>query len=182
MAPPPPPPSTPQANTNPNPTTEAHAAFTASLKSVASNHDAELQERARNLHANAAALSKQESSLQKATADLARQNEGWTAVAEEARVGLKEIGDVQNWAEIIERELLVLGETVRLVEERDLELDLDSGPEGEGGAGDVDGGGGGRGERDVGNGVVAGGDAKMKKRDDNDEVGQGSGKGWLRWW
>lgn len=34
------------------------------------------------------------------------------------RDGLKEVGDVQNWAEMIERDLLVLEETVKLAEER----------------------------------------------------------------
>ena len=38
-------------------------------------------------------------------------------MTDKARDGLKEIGDVQNWAEVIERDLLVLEETVRMVEE-----------------------------------------------------------------
>ena len=38
-------------------------------------------------------------------------------MAEDARGKLKEVGDVQNWAEVMERELLVLEETVRIVEE-----------------------------------------------------------------
>ncbi|RJE16623.1 hypothetical protein PHISCL_11040, partial [Aspergillus sclerotialis] len=86
----------------------AHTAFTASLKAVSSNYDGELQERAKNLQSNAAALEKQEVDLQKATAGLAKQNEQLGKVAETARDGLKEIGDVQNWAELIERDLLGL--------------------------------------------------------------------------
>ena len=37
-------------------------------------------------------------------------------MADESRGKLKEIGDIQNWAEILERDLLVLEETVRLGE------------------------------------------------------------------
>lgn len=155
-------PTTPASQTTAqDPTPEAHAAFTASLKSVASNHDSELRERAQNLHANATALAEQEAALHKATAELARQNEQWAGVADAARAGLKEFGDVQNWAELIERDLLVLGETVRLVEE----------------AGERDGEGGE--EEEVRDGVVGG-----KRKDDgrvDGEAGPGA-KGWFRWW
>lgn len=40
---------------------------------------------------------------------------------EKGEKGLKEVGDVQNWAECIERDLLVLEETLREVEEGDEE-------------------------------------------------------------
>jgi hypothetical protein len=83
---------------------------------VGANLDADLRARATDLHHNAAALAKQEADLSKATADLARRNDDWHKIAETARQGLKEIGDVQNWAEIIERDLLVVEETLRLVE------------------------------------------------------------------
>lgn len=99
-------------------TAEARAAFTASLNSVGSNLDADLRARAATLHENAAALGKQESELKRATADLARQNDQWQKVADQAREGLKEIGDVQNWAELIERDLLIVEETLRLVESK----------------------------------------------------------------
>ncbi|KAL2008606.1 hypothetical protein VTN00DRAFT_6800 [Thermoascus crustaceus] len=99
-------------------TAEARAAFTASLNSAGSNLDADLRARAANLHENAAALSKQETELKRATADLARQNDQWQKVADQAREGLKEIGDVQNWAELIERDLLIVEETLRLVESK----------------------------------------------------------------
>ena len=38
-------------------------------------------------------------------------------VADEAAGKLKELGDIQNWAEVLERDLLVLEETVRMGEE-----------------------------------------------------------------
>ncbi|GAD92420.1 hypothetical protein CPC735_068470 [Paecilomyces variotii No. 5] len=119
-------------------TAEARTAFTASLNSVGSNLDAELRSRAANLHSNAAALNKQENELQRATAGLAKQNDQWQKVADQAREGLKEIGDVQNWAELIERDLLIVEETLRLAEEEEGEARRDDeGGEGEDGAADV---------------------------------------------
>lgn len=44
-----------------------------------------------------------------------------------ARQGLKEIGDVQNWAEMIERDLLVVEEVLRQVEGHAGHDDLDMG-------------------------------------------------------
>ncbi|KAJ9212868.1 transcriptional regulator family: GCN5-like 1 [Paecilomyces variotii] len=139
-------------NPQPSPaqrTAEARTAFTASLNSVGSNLDAELRSRAATLHSNAAALTKQENELQRATANLAKQNDQWQKVADQAREGLKEIGDVQNWAELIERDLLVVEETLRLVEEE----------EGGGGRYDDDG------EGENGDGV------------DSSKKGKGKGKG-----
>ncbi|RHZ51035.1 uncharacterized protein CDV56_107125 [Aspergillus thermomutatus] len=111
--------STPPSASSPTPsqrTQEAKAAFTASLRSAGANYDAELRDRARTLHENGAALDKQEAELRRTTAELGRQNEQWAKVADTAREGLKEIGDVQNWAELIERDLLVVEEMLREVE------------------------------------------------------------------
>lgn len=107
-------------------TEEARAAFTASLHSVGANLDADLRARAANLHENAAALAKQEADLQRATAKLSQQNDQWTKIADQARQGLKEIGDVQNWAELIERDLLIVEETLRLAEDGDKDNDDDN--------------------------------------------------------
>lgn len=115
--------NSPPDNNIPSPqrTAEAKAAFEASLRSVGANYEADLRDRARNLHENAAALDKQEGDVQRATSALAKQNDQLAKVADQARDGLKEIGDVQNWAELIERDLLVIEETVRLAEEREEE-------------------------------------------------------------
>ncbi|KAL1973019.1 hypothetical protein VTN31DRAFT_6561 [Thermomyces dupontii] len=98
-------------------TAEALAAFTASLHSIGTNLSAPLRTRAADIHANAQALAQQEERLARATADLARQNDQWQRqFVDETTKGLKEIGDLQNWAEMIERDLLVVEETIRLGE------------------------------------------------------------------
>ncbi|OJJ81510.1 uncharacterized protein ASPGLDRAFT_27897 [Aspergillus glaucus CBS 516.65] len=143
-------------------TTEAKTAFTASLSSIGNNHDAPLRARASLLHANATALSKQETDVARATEDLGRSNGELEGAADKAREGLKEIGDVQNWAEVIERELLVLEEVVRGVEEKIEEQ--------EGGVDGDDRGGEQRGDDGVG------------RRGDGNGSGNGEGSGWLKWW
>ncbi|CRG83935.1 hypothetical protein PISL3812_01291 [Talaromyces islandicus] len=97
-------------------TLEARTAFTASLHSAGQNVSSDLRARATDLHNNEAAIQKQENELAKHTSNLAKQNEQWDKVVESARQGLKEIGDVQNWAEMIERDLLVVEEVLRLAE------------------------------------------------------------------
>ena len=108
--------TTPDGPSKEQRTLEARLAFTASLHSVGANLDSDLRLRAADLHENAAALQSQEDSLRKATADLAKQNDQWEKIADQTRAGLKEIGDVQNWAEMIERDLLIVEETLRLAE------------------------------------------------------------------
>lgn len=135
-------------------TAEAKTAFTASLLSVGANHDAELRSRAKTLHENSNILGKQEGDVARTTADLGKQNEQLEKVTDKARDGLKEIGDVQNWAEVIERDLLVLEETVRMVEE--------GGRDGRDGHGEGSGGG------------QRSGDAEVN--------GDGKKGGWLKWW
>ncbi|KAJ5387505.1 hypothetical protein N7509_010046 [Penicillium cosmopolitanum] len=95
---------------------EALAAFTATLHSVGTNLEAPLRDRATTITSNAAALQRQETELAETTARLARQNAQWAGLADETRDGLKEIGDVQNWAEMIERDLLVLEDMMDDVE------------------------------------------------------------------
>lgn len=97
-------------------TLEARAAFTGSLHSVGQTVSADLRARAADLHANAHAIQKQEFELAKVTTELSKQNDQWDKVVDNARRGLKEIGDVQNWAEMLERDLLVVEEVLRLVE------------------------------------------------------------------
>lgn len=91
--------------------TEARAAVVASLGNMV---DRKLQTRAATLHANAAALGKQERDVQAAAAALRREANLLEKEADGAARKLKEIGSVQNWAEVMEKEFLVLEETVRL--------------------------------------------------------------------
>ncbi|KAL4958778.1 uncharacterized protein BDV14DRAFT_206296 [Aspergillus stella-maris] len=95
----------------------AVSAFTASLHSLGQNYTSSLVDRAKVLHENSAALESQEEELARTTANLAKQNNEWEKIADEARTGLKEIGDVQNWAELIERDLLVVEDVLAALEE-----------------------------------------------------------------
>ena len=97
--------------------TEARAAVTASLTSVGASVDNEMRTRTADLHANSAAIAKQEKELAKQTAALAKQTAEWDKLLQGGTKKLNEVGDIQNWAEMIERDLLVLEETVRLVDD-----------------------------------------------------------------
>jgi hypothetical protein len=96
---------------------EARRVLEASMNNIGSSLDNDLKSRATTLHANSAALDKQQKQLIKETANLKKQTDALVKVANEGMKGLKETGDVQNWAEVLEREFLVLEETMRLVEE-----------------------------------------------------------------
>ncbi|KAI0408005.1 hypothetical protein F4802DRAFT_497250 [Xylaria palmicola] len=91
---------------------EARAALVASMSNML---DSELQSRASLLHANAAVLSRQEQDVARATEALRRENDKLARVARDAGRKIKELGNVQNWAEVLERDFLVLEETMRLV-------------------------------------------------------------------
>ncbi|KAI8630985.1 hypothetical protein F5Y19DRAFT_41862 [Xylariaceae sp. FL1651] len=91
---------------------EARAALVASVSNML---DSELQSRASLLHANASALSKQERDVAKAAEALRKENDKLAKVAKDAGRRIKELGNVQNWAEVLERDFLVLEETMRLV-------------------------------------------------------------------
>ncbi|KAH7269527.1 uncharacterized protein BKA55DRAFT_532179 [Fusarium redolens] len=110
---PPPPqlqPTLPSAETQRH-VAEARRAVVATLENMM---DSELQWRASTLHSNASALSKQAQDVQRATEGLRRENVKLAREADAAARRLKELGNVQNWAEVLERDFLVLEETVRL--------------------------------------------------------------------
>ncbi|KAH6618977.1 hypothetical protein C7974DRAFT_416312 [Boeremia exigua] len=96
---------------------EARAAVIASLSSIGTSVDADLRTRTADLHANSAAIARQERELAKQTAVLQKEGDKWQKLGDTSTKKLNEIGDVQNWAEMLERDLLVLEETVRLVDE-----------------------------------------------------------------
>ncbi|KAE8358702.1 hypothetical protein BDV27DRAFT_169252 [Aspergillus caelatus] len=148
-------------------TAEAKTAFTASLRSVGANYETALRDRARTLHENSTVLDKQEADVRRATEQLAKQNDQLAKVADQARDGLKEIGDVQNWAELIERDLLIVEETVRLAEEEEGEEEGDY--------------------RTLGNGEDRGLEGNGRINGFGEEVENGDkdgkkGKGWFQWW
>ena len=95
---------------------EARAAVVASLESAGSEHDSQFQRRANDLHSNAAALAKQEAEVRNKTAALAKENAKWQKELDNATKGLKPFGDQQNFAEMMERDFLILEETLRLAE------------------------------------------------------------------
>ncbi|PTB64392.1 hypothetical protein BBK36DRAFT_1100191, partial [Trichoderma citrinoviride] len=102
--------------TLPSPQTSRHVsdARAAVVASIGNMLDSELQSRAALLHANAAALEKQERDVVRATDGLRRETQKLKAEADKAARKVKELGNVQNWAEVLERGFLVLEETVRL--------------------------------------------------------------------
>jgi GCN5-like protein 1 (GCN5L1) len=104
-------------------TAEAKAAFTASLNSVGSNYDADLQSRARNIHANSKALSKQEQGVDKEIKKLSKQSDQMQKVVDKAKSDLKEFDSLQNFetdlGADLERDLMLIEETLRIVEEDD---------------------------------------------------------------
>ncbi|KAL8713108.1 MAG: hypothetical protein Q9220_002629 [cf. Caloplaca sp. 1 TL-2023] len=111
-------PSTTTPSPTPPQTAEARSAFTASLLSAGTSHVShDLQTRARDLHANAAAIDKQEALLLQSTKDLGREGDKLQkGVVDGAVRGVKETGDVQNWAEMLERDLCVLEDVMGMVE------------------------------------------------------------------
>ena len=108
--PPPPPPPDPQR------TAEARAAFTAHLTSIGNSHISSLEGRVSDIHHNSAAISKQEGDVDTQTNKLAAESKKHQKIADDAAGKLKELGDIQNWAEVLERDLLVLEETMRMGE------------------------------------------------------------------
>ncbi|OAA79245.1 GCN5-like 1 [Akanthomyces lecanii RCEF 1005] len=112
----PPPPPPPLLETLPSAETQRHIAEAraAVVASMGNMLDTELQGRAAILHENAGALDKQEQDVLAATDALRREREKLAREADAAARRLKEVGNVQNWAEVLERNFLVLEETVRL--------------------------------------------------------------------
>ncbi|KAJ6439599.1 cell morphogenesis protein Sog2 [Purpureocillium lavendulum] len=100
----------------PSPSSERHVAEAraAVVASIGNMLDAQLQTRASVLHDNAAALDRQERDVVAATDALRRERERLAREADAAARRVKELGNVQNWAEVLERGFLVLEETVRL--------------------------------------------------------------------
>lgn len=85
------------------------------MHNIGSSLDHTLKSRAQQLHANSAQLARQEKDVVKATEGLRREGDKLKRVADEGQRKVKELGNVQNWAEMLERDFLLLEETLRLV-------------------------------------------------------------------
>ncbi|KAI6862066.1 hypothetical protein KC343_g5909 [Hortaea werneckii] len=105
-----------QSTPNQKAQTEARAAILATLSAAGSHYSALSQHKAQDLHANSQAIANQEAALAKSTQDLEKEGKKWAREAEKATRGLNRFGDLQNWAEMLERDFVVLEETLRLVE------------------------------------------------------------------
>ncbi|KAK9479598.1 hypothetical protein V1514DRAFT_318824 [Lipomyces japonicus] len=79
--------------------------------------DRDLRQRITSVHANAKHISTQSKHLRAQTFVLARDTRTWHDVAARAGAVLKQAGDVQNWAEILQVEICGLEEAARLVHE-----------------------------------------------------------------
>ena len=98
---------------------EARAAVLASLESEGSKYDAKYKQRSADIHTNSTAISKQEADLKNQTTGLGKESAKLQKEVDKAMKGMKDFGDQQNWAEKMEREFMVLEETLRLVEGRE---------------------------------------------------------------
>ncbi|KAH0607761.1 uncharacterized protein H6S33_002795 [Morchella sextelata] len=102
---------------------DARQTLTAEFHSLGASVDIELRDRITNIHSNASALENQSKTLRNRTSALGKTTRQWGGLADGARTKLKEIGDIQNWAEMIEHDLLLIEETLRIVHEDDLSDD-----------------------------------------------------------
>lgn len=129
------PPSSPTLATPPPPdpqrTAEARAAFTAHLTSIGNSHVSALEQRVGDIHSNSLAISKQEDEIGKQAKKLADESKKHQKVADDAGAKLKELGDIQNWAEVLERDLLVLETAMKMGEGEDDGWETEDGEEGE---------------------------------------------------
>ncbi|KAK3941766.1 hypothetical protein QBC46DRAFT_92058 [Diplogelasinospora grovesii] len=107
------------SNTLPTPSTQRQIeeARNAVVASIGNMMDRELQGRAALLHSNNTAIEKQEKDVTKALDGLRKENDKLQKLATEHAKKVKEIGNVQNWAEMLEREFIIIEETLRLVRE-----------------------------------------------------------------
>ncbi|KAF7946305.1 hypothetical protein EAE96_009306 [Botrytis aclada] len=95
---------------------EARTALNASIQNIFTPHEHALKLRAQNLHQNSSALTKQENELKKEVGKLGKEGDKLEKVVREGQRKVKELGNVQNWAEVLERDFLVVEEVLRLVD------------------------------------------------------------------
>ncbi|KAK9239616.1 hypothetical protein V1525DRAFT_29307 [Lipomyces kononenkoae] len=91
--------------------------FYRDLQSLTHYVDRDLRQRITSVHGNAKLISSQSRHIRAQTFALVKETRKWEEIAAKASGILKEAGDVQNWAEILEVELSALEETLRIVSE-----------------------------------------------------------------
>ena len=114
-----PPPASPAQRT-----AEAKAAFTAALKSEGSKLDADLQLRAKDIHKGATTLAKQDSDVQKEIQKLSKQNDAMQKVVDKTRNEMKAYDDLPDIMADLERDLMIVEETLRIAEGNDQDEDV----------------------------------------------------------
>ena len=98
-------------------TAEAKEAFTAALNNVGASIDAELQARAKNIHANAKALTMQEEDLRKETKGLAKESDSLQKLLDKTKKEVEGLGDLDGMMAGFDADLAMIEETLRLAEE-----------------------------------------------------------------
>lgn len=114
---------------DPQRTAEARAAFTAHLTSIGNSHISPLEARVSDINKNSIAISKQEDDVDKQTKKLADESKKHQKVVDDAAGKLKELGDIQNWAEVLERDMLVIEKALQMGEGEDSGWETDEGAE-----------------------------------------------------
>ncbi|WPH03396.1 Hypothetical protein R9X50_00627500 [Acrodontium crateriforme] len=101
---------------------DARAAVTAMLDAAGSDskQDKRHKQRISDIGHNAHVLVAQERELQALTAEVEKENRAYNKELDKGVQALRKHGDMQNWAELMERDFLVLEETLRLVEGREV--------------------------------------------------------------
>lgn len=110
-------------------TKEARDAFTASLKSEGAIIDAELQARAKNIHANSKALTKQEDDLRKQTKALSKESDSLQKLVDKTNKELQGLGDLDALMADLDADLAMIEETIRIAEDSDEEVEGGEPPE-----------------------------------------------------
>lgn len=100
-------------------TAEAKDAFKAALTSVGGSIDVELQARAKNIHANDKALTKQEDELRKNTKALARESDSMQKLLDKTRKEVQNLEELDSILADLDEDLATIEHTLRLAEESD---------------------------------------------------------------
>ncbi|KAK7202767.1 hypothetical protein BZA70DRAFT_93106 [Myxozyma melibiosi] len=96
-------------------TADLRRQFYKDLQSLTQYVDRDLRQRITSVHANSKHIATQSKEIRVRTGALAKDATKWEELSGKATQALKEAGDVQNWAEILEVEISALEETMRIV-------------------------------------------------------------------